>query len=386
MMASDLENDFEYLLLHSPLSAPGLTKSLVRTYNGYAQNLVNLLFDAPEDPEKVLGDIFTDTIQKLDQYLLGTSFKLWFTKRAIKVCRKRLKPKARISLPWPAGKDSTSRRTNTSPSGPPDSNSLTLKTPPFNLFLPLVLFCAARFTLPELAEYFKSNDKNILTRLEKATRTLLDQVHPDWASLPLNPTPTREHREVRKAAIRSIQYDSNANPAIQAHLEACPRCRSFSTLTKPLVSSLRTFAGPENPSDAAAINGILMAIRSEKNSKIRPLLRLPYMEVLWVVLAAGMVLTIGWLFNQFNPLIEVQSAIQALETPVALAIVNNPPAQVLTTGTQAEAEAARIVPESSWDPQISPDGSRSRLRFVHPASRGWGYQRGERYFCLQLRE
>ncbi len=101
-----------------------------------------------------------------------------------------------------------------------------------------------------------------------------------------------------------------------------------------------------------------MAMRNGKNSKTQPRLRLPYIEVLWVVLAAGMVLTIGWLFNQFNPLIEVQSAIQALETPVALAIVDNPPAQVLTTGTEAEAEAARIVPESSWDPQISPDGSR----------------------------
>ncbi len=136
MMASDLENDFEYLLLHSPLDAPGLTETLVDTYYGYAQILINLLFDAPDDTQSVMVEIFTDAVQRLDQYLLGTSFKLWFTKRAIKVCRKRLKPKAGISIPWPAVKKSVSRRTDTSTSGPPDSTALKLKTPPFNLFSP----------------------------------------------------------------------------------------------------------------------------------------------------------------------------------------------------------------------------------------------------------
>ncbi len=102
--------------------------------------------------------------------------------------------------------------------------------------------------------------------------------------------------------------------------------------------------------------GLLTAMRSDPSmAERRPRLRLPYMEVFWVILAAGLVLTIGWVFNQVNPLTEVQSAIQSLETPVPQAIVDNPPEQVLNTG-QGSTEAVQIEPESSWDPQISATG------------------------------
>ncbi len=253
-MATELENDFEYLLHHSPPEDPTLPENLVRAYYGYAHTLINLLFQAPDDPEVVLKEIFTDTVRHLDKYLLGTNFKLWFTRRAIKVGRKRLKTRTHLSAHWPPRKQSPDQPADISSKTLSAGTPLELRLPPFSRFLPLALAGPLGLSLPELSEYFKTGEKAVVKRIEQAARTFMDQIDPGWTSLPTSPEPVPEHRDARQAALLPRPDDAYTHSMDQGHLTNCPQCSAFTSFFQDLSTYLRSWAAQDRRLDGPAVD------------------------------------------------------------------------------------------------------------------------------------
>ncbi len=355
-MHSSTESDFEYHLLHTRLDDPRLTDLLVRTFYGYAQTIVDLFIKDPEARPAALTAVFSRIDKRLDKHLIGTSFKVWFTREAIQATRQNPHFNNRPRLTWPQM------------TGPPDSPAskrvektipgLHQAPLPFKHFLPLALRGPLSFSIVELAEYLKTSEEDALHRLYRSTDALFKQRYPDWKQIPQEKTARHVHQWARGAAHLKTFLPPDTQMAVREHLLSCPRCQAYSDFVQSLDQPLATLSEQQKTPDEATIARLVMAMRSTPRDTFqRQPRRLRIWEAVWVMIAIGFILGSGWLVNQINPLVEVRPTSPPSANNQASPPLNDPPQQVLTTGLSTNNEATILEPENSWDPHISPGGS-----------------------------
>lgn len=225
--------DFEYLLQNSSPDDPRLLTALIEVYADYAGRLVKALFD-DEAFGAVLEAIFLSAFQSLDRYLIGSNFKIWFTKLALKVCWAPDRERRRATVKWPFSTREIS----------PASKQVSLiewraiRVPKRRNYLPLILRYYLDLSVDEISEILNIREKKVLDRLERGIQTMMEQAVPDTSAIPLGPGRPIIHRNFRKQAHNFDVLSKEEKTGYLTHLSACPQCLQYQKFLNKLLENI----------------------------------------------------------------------------------------------------------------------------------------------------
>ncbi len=346
-------SDFEYLLQYSQTDDPRLLTTLVQVYGDVAGMLVKSLFH-DEASEAILETIFLKASQNLDQYPIGSNFKIWFLKLAVKVCRAQGVDRRRATLTWPP----STLDGHTPADNEHRDQRRSILVPQTQYYLPLVLRYCLNLSVDEISTILRIRKTKVLDRLNVGIERLMEQAIPNKGSIPLGPGNLKVHHNFRKQAhqLGFLTIEDQVN--YQDHLSHCPQCRQYQDFLDKFTEHIPFLLKSATIPYEKILGEVLAQADKNNGSHLGTgKLRRPGQEIIWVVIGVGLVLGIGWIFNRINPLIEVQQAIQARITPTLMAPLEPFSGEVRRVSTpEVNTAQTSTGTESSWNPRISGDG------------------------------